>query len=112
VALALREWLPSVVNAAVPFMSEVDIPSGGRWSPEVAAQLEELRINRGWSQAELARQSGVPQPTISRLESGKTRTIDLDNLERLANALGVNAAALIEHVREESATPAVRKRGR
>lgn len=65
----------------------------------ISLRLQEIRRASGWSQAELARRSGVPQPTISRLEAGKARTIDLDNLERLANALNVNAAALIEHVR-------------
>jgi transcriptional regulator with XRE-family HTH domain len=68
----------------------------------ISIRLEQLRTAHGWSQAELARRSGVPQPTISRLEAGKTRTIDLDNLERLANALGVNASALIDHTPAES----------
>ncbi len=60
-------------------------------------RLQELREAKGWSQAELARQSGVPQPTISRIEAGKTGSIELANLERLAGALGVNAALLIVH---------------
>ena len=42
----------------------------------------------------------MPQPTISRIEAGKTNSIELSNLERLAKALGVNAAVLIEHVPE------------
>jgi transcriptional regulator with XRE-family HTH domain len=62
-------------------------------------RIEELRNAKGWSQAELARRSGVPQPTISRLEARKSNSIDLVNLERLADALGVNAAVLIEHER-------------
>ena len=66
----------------------------------ISIRLEELRKARGWSQAELARQSGVPQPTISRNESGDTGSISLTNLERLATALGVNAAVLIEHMPE------------
>jgi transcriptional regulator with XRE-family HTH domain len=74
----------------------------------IRLRLTEIRDAAGWSQAELARRSGVPQPTISRLESGKTRTIDLDNLEQLANALGINAAVLIEHERPERE----KKRGR
>ena len=48
----------------------------------------------------VARQSRVPQPTISRIESGDTGSISLANLERLATALGVNAAVLIEHTPE------------
>lgn len=65
----------------------------------VRLRITEIREVKGWSQAELARRSGVPQPTISRLESGKTRTIDLDNLENLADALGVDAGYLIVHER-------------
>ncbi len=66
----------------------------------ISIRLEELRRARGLSQAELARVSGVPQSTISRIEAGKTNSIELGNLERLANALGVNAAVLIEHTPE------------
>ena len=63
----------------------------------VSLRIAELRRSRGWSQAELARRSGVPQPTISRIEARKTNSIDLANLERLAEALEVNAAVLIDH---------------
>ena len=65
----------------------------------VSLRLEQLRLSKGWSQAELARRSGVPQPTISRLEAGKVSSINLPNLERLADALGVNAAILIDHIK-------------
>lgn len=60
-------------------------------------RVQELREAKGWSQAELARRSGVPQPTISRIEAGESGSISLGNLERLAEALGVNAALLIVH---------------
>ena len=61
----------------------------------ISIRLEELRVAKGWSQAALARRSGVPQPTISRIETGKTNWIEFCNLERRANALGVDAAVLI-----------------
>jgi transcriptional regulator with XRE-family HTH domain len=73
----------------------------------ISIRLEGLRTAKGWSQAELARQSGVPQPTISRIEAG-TRRVDLDVLEKLASALGVNASMLIEH----SDSDARQKRGK
>jgi transcriptional regulator with XRE-family HTH domain len=47
------------------------------------------------TQAELARQSGVPQPTISRIEAGITRAIDFAVLERLAKTLGKHPSDLI-----------------
>jgi transcriptional regulator with XRE-family HTH domain len=43
----------------------------------------------------------VSRPTISNIENGKTSGIDLQVLEKLANALGVNAAVLIEHTTEK-----------
>ena len=61
----------------------------------ISIRLEELRQAKDLSQAELARRSGVPQSTISRIEAGETGSITLANLERLADALGVNAAVLI-----------------
>jgi transcriptional regulator with XRE-family HTH domain len=60
-------------------------------------RLKEVRESRDLTQVELATRSGVGRPTISNIETGKTSGIDFDVLERLANALGVNAAVLIEH---------------
>ena len=62
----------------------------------ISIRIEDLRNGRGWSQAELARKSGVPQATISRIEAGKTAGISFDTLEKLAKALEVHPAALIE----------------
>ena len=70
----------------------------------VTIRLRELRLAQRLSQAALARASGVPQPTISRIEAG-TGAIDLGVLERLADALGVNAAALIQHERARRGAP-------
>jgi transcriptional regulator with XRE-family HTH domain len=64
----------------------------------VTIRLREVREAKGLTQAGLARASGVPQPTISRIERG-TSAIDLGVLERLADALGVDAALLIRHDR-------------
>lgn len=58
-------------------------------------QLERLRINRGWTQRDLAARSGVAAPTISRLESGLQRPHP-STLRKLANALGIEPVDLIE----------------
>ena len=61
----------------------------------LAIRIKELREVKGWSQAELARQSGVRQPTISRLEARQGDSVSLSNLEKLAKALGCEPGYLI-----------------
>ena len=70
----------------------------------VHLRLQEIRKARGLTQAELAEASGVPQPTISRLEKTPAPNVGLHVLERLADALGVKVTALLEQV------PALRRR--
>lgn len=58
-------------------------------------RIREFRLARQWSQAQLAEKVGIRQATISGLESGRTRRVDLDTLERIGAALGVDPAALL-----------------
>jgi len=44
VAVALREWLPRVIQSVRPWMSQQDIPTGARWSAEIASELSETRF--------------------------------------------------------------------
>lgn len=39
-ALALKGWLPDVINRLEPWMSDSDLESGSRWGSELAASLE------------------------------------------------------------------------
>ena len=61
----------------------------------VTLRVHELRMVRRWSQAELARQSGVDQSVISRLESGETKAVSFRNLEKLADALACDPGYLV-----------------
>ena len=58
-------------------------------------KLKEYRERKDLSQAQLAKAVGVRQATISDLETGKSRRIALDLLEKLARVLGVKPASLL-----------------
>ncbi len=51
--------------------------------------IRAVRIKRRWTQADLARRSGVSRATISRLERGHPGTFSLDTIRRVAAALDV-----------------------
>jgi ribosome-binding protein aMBF1 (putative translation factor) len=57
-------------------------------SVRVARELQEM------TQAELAAASGIPQPTISSIESGRA-TLGAERAEKLARALKVHPAVLL-----------------
>jgi len=44
IAENLRNWIPKVIQAVYPWMSEGDIASGARWSAEIAKELEETKV--------------------------------------------------------------------
>lgn len=67
-------------------------------------RLQELREVNGWSQAELARRSGVHQSVISRLERGEIQSVSFANLERLAGALGCDPGYLVVRRGDPSAS--------
>jgi HTH-type transcriptional regulator, competence development regulator len=58
--------------------------------------LKRLREEKGLSQADLAEKAGVTAPYITQLETGKKANPSLDVLRRLAKALGVPVAELLE----------------
>jgi transcriptional regulator with XRE-family HTH domain len=62
----------------------------------IYVRLREAREARGWSQVKLAERAGVTRATVSRIETGKVASLDLEVFEKLADALGVHPATLIE----------------
>lgn len=44
VATALRSWVPDIIQTVQPWMSQVDIGAGSRWSGEMNAQMEEAKF--------------------------------------------------------------------
>lgn len=60
----------------------------------IGARLRELREERGWTVAELARESGVDRNSISQVESGASKAPSFPNGVRLARALQVSVEYL------------------
>ena len=59
------------------------------------SKLAEIRKDKGISQAQLAKLSGVHRVTIARFETGRISPT-LATLERLASALGVSISKLVD----------------
>ena len=62
---------------------------------ELSKKLVLLRKNKGWSQIDLARVAGIPQPTICRLESGDIEQPKIMTLMKIARALGASTDYLV-----------------
>lgn len=76
---------------------DLDSPTGTRaFSPEpLRTILSQLRRQRGWSQAELARRAGMHPSTISFAESGRFR-LSPTQIDKLSRALGVSSETFLE----------------
>ena len=73
-----------------------------------AKYVKKLLIDLDWTQRDLARESGLSEPTVYNVLGGKRFTSE--TLEKLATALGVNPIDLVEAEGYESphvAAPAV-----
>ena len=62
----------------------------------IAIKLKALRARRGLTQVELAKRMKAKQAYIARLETGAEDNPTLDTLRRLAKALKVTIADLVE----------------
>ncbi len=58
--------------------------------------LKKLREQKGWTQAELATRAGVTPEYVTMLERGARTNPTIETLKRLAKALGVPVAELLE----------------
>jgi transcriptional regulator with XRE-family HTH domain len=61
---------------------------------KLALNLIRLRREHGWSQETLALEAGLHRTFVAHVER-QARNISLDNLDKLAKALGVETAALL-----------------
>ena len=63
--------------------------------PRLAANMKRLRKEKGWSQEELADQTGLHRTYISGVERC-TRNPTIVAVEKIAVALGVSAGVLVD----------------
>lgn len=61
---------------------------GGESRKVLARNIRTLRHEKGWSQEYLALESGLHRTFIAHVERG-VRNISIDNIDKLAKALGV-----------------------
>jgi len=61
----------------------------------ITLRIRELRVARGWSQAELARRAGIQRVTVTLIEGHRTKGVDFETLEKLSRALEVDPGYLI-----------------
>ena len=60
----------------------------------VARRLKSLRVDKGWEQEDLARESGISKSTIANIETARVGT-GLDTAYRLTEALGCTLEQLV-----------------
>lgn len=64
--------------------------------------IAQLRLRKGWSQAKLAKRADTSQPYIARLELNRVDP-QLSTVRKIARALGVPAATLMQAICPEEA---------
>ncbi len=61
----------------------------------LARRIRELRAEKGWSQEDLAEACGLHRTYVGDVERGE-RNVSVDNIEKIAKALGVSVGSLFE----------------
>ena len=81
------------------------IAKGRQWVAKtfydgITPSIAQLRLKKGWSQAELARRMGTSQPHIARLELGKVDP-QISTVKKLAGTLGITVADMVHAISPE-----------
>jgi DNA-binding XRE family transcriptional regulator len=78
-----------------------DLPDGRRWVAEKFYKdnnsLSRLRLEKGWSQKQLAEKLNTKQPYIARIENGN-EDIRLSTIKKLAKVFGTDINKIIEAI--------------
>ncbi len=68
-------------------MPDEQRPEEGVQMADIAQQIREARVARGWSQEDLASQAGLSRPSIARIERGDD--VSTATLSKVAVVLGL-----------------------
>lgn len=71
----------------------------------LGANVRRLRIERGWTQAELARRAKIDRAHVFRIEDGTYKSPRRENVEKLARALNCDVIELTGYGPKRVATP-------
>jgi DNA-binding XRE family transcriptional regulator len=91
-----RGGRPLAAALASPSSSCSRVYLGGTMTARLGTVIKALRESKGMSQVELASKAKIARPYLIRLESGQQKNPSLAVLKRLAGALGVPVAGLLE----------------
>lgn len=61
---------------------------------QLGQKIKELRLKAGYSQEELAARAGLHRTYMSDIERGE-RNVSVENIEKIAKALGVKSSNLL-----------------
>ena len=81
------------IRARHPELERVEKEMGSRLV--VARNVIRLRVQRGYTQKQLADELGVTQPRVAEIESARGN-LQIDTLDRLARVFGIEPARLLE----------------
>ena len=65
-------------------------------SEELKILIEDVRIKKGISQRELAKQTGISRSTLNDLINGKIKKVDIDDLRKIAETLDMSLQKLLK----------------
>ena len=72
----------------------------------ITRKIEQLRIEKGWSVARLAREANIPTVSLRVMLNRKdVNNYSVDPLRKLADALGVTVSYLVQEEDEDSQKP-------
>lgn len=58
--------------------------------------IKSIRTDKGISQSELARRSGISRVTINNIENGKQEDMKVETIRKIANALEVDVSIFFD----------------